>query len=70
MNLENYIRDIHDFPKPGIIFKDITPLLKDPEAFNASLSVMEERLKDVQFDYILGVEARGFIFAEIGRAHV
>ena len=63
MNLENYIRDILDFPKPGIVFKDITPLLKDPKAFDASLSIMEDRLKDNQFDYILGVEARGFIFA-------
>lgn len=63
MNLENYIRDILDFPKPGIVFKDITPLLKDPKAFDASLSIMEDHLKDNQFDYILGVEARGFIFA-------
>ena len=63
MNLENYIRDILDFPKPGIVFKDITPLLKDPKAFEHALSVMEEHLKNDQFDYILGVEARGFIFA-------
>ena len=63
MNLENYIRDILDFPKPGIVFKDITPLLKDPKAFNETLRVMEEHLKEDTFDYILGVEARGFIFA-------
>lgn len=63
MNLEKYIRDIKDFPKPGIIFKDITPLLKAPQAFNESLNVMEEHLRDCEFDYILGIEARGFIFA-------
>ncbi len=63
MNLENYIRDILDFPKPGIVFKDITPLLKNPEAFNETLNVMEDHLKDDTFDYFLGVEARGFIFA-------
>jgi adenine phosphoribosyltransferase len=63
MNLENYIRDILDFPKPGIVFKDITPLLKDPKAFREALIVMEDHLKDDTFDYFLGVEARGFIFA-------
>jgi len=63
MNLENYIRDVLDFPKPGIIFKDITPLLKEPKAFDESLKVMEDHLTEDNFDYILGIEARGFIFA-------
>jgi adenine phosphoribosyltransferase len=63
MNLNDYIRDIKDFPKPGILFKDITPLLKSPEAFNETLKQMEDKLSGVDFDYIIGVEARGFMFA-------
>jgi len=55
------IRDVPDFPKPGIVFKDITPLLADPECFRAALSAMEERWKG-QVDVIAGIESRGFLF--------
>lgn len=62
MNFEEYIRDIPDFPKPGIIFKDITPLLANPNAFRELIDTMAERVKDIEFDAILVPEARGFLF--------
>ncbi|AEX84516.1 adenine phosphoribosyltransferase [Marinitoga sp. 1135] len=62
MNFEKFIRDIPDFPKPGIIFKDITPLLADPEAFKGVIDEMAEKVKDIEFDAILVPEARGFLF--------
>jgi adenine phosphoribosyltransferase len=57
----DFIRDIPDFPKKGIVFKDITPLLKDPKAFKAAIDVFSERFKGRDIDYIIAVEARGFI---------
>ncbi len=62
-NLKQYIRDIPDFPKPGIIFKDITTLLKDKTIFNQVINHLTERYKDQKIDKVVGVEARGFIFA-------
>jgi len=62
MNLNEYIREIKDFPKEGILFYDITPLLKDPEAFSATIDMFIEKLEDVDFDYIVAPEARGFLF--------
>ncbi|OQY08837.1 MAG: adenine phosphoribosyltransferase [Marinitoga sp. 4572_148] len=62
MNFEDHIRDIPDFPKPGVIFKDITPLLATPEAFKEVIDVMAERVKDLEFDTIIVPEARGFLF--------
>ncbi len=62
MNLRNYVRDIPDFPKKGIIFRDITPLLKDPNAFKYSIDSLAEAVKDKQYDLICAPEARGFIF--------
>lgn len=62
MELEKFIRDIPDFPKPGIIFKDITPLLSEPEAFIYSLEIMEKDLKKYNVHKILAIESRGFIF--------
>ena len=59
------IRDIHDFPKPGIIFKDITTLLSNPEALNTLMTHLEERYKSYDLDYIAGIDARGFIFGSI-----
>ena len=59
------IRDIPDFPKPGIIFKDITTLLSTPEAFNTLMTHLENRYKSYDFDYIAGIDARGFIFGSI-----
>jgi len=56
------IRDIPDFPKPGIIFKDITTLLSTPEAFNTLMNHLETRYGTYDLDYIAGIDARGFIF--------
>ena len=61
MNLNNYIRDITDFPKKGIIFKDITPLLNNKKCFSYVLSNFGERLKNKKVDQIVGIESRGFI---------
>ncbi len=61
-NLEDYIRDIPDFPKPGIVFKDITPLLGDAKAFRASIDRLAEELSDVACDAVVGIESRGFLF--------
>lgn len=60
--LQSFIRDIPDFPKKGIIFKDITPLLKDPTAFNTVLNTFYELYRDKKVNYIVGIESRGFIF--------
>jgi adenine phosphoribosyltransferase len=56
------IRDVPDFPKPGIVFKDITPVLADPTAFNICLDQMEARYVGTKVDAIVGIESRGFIF--------
>ena len=55
-------REIPDFPKKGIIFKDITTVIKDKEAFNAVISYFENLYKNKNIDYIVGLESRGFIF--------
>jgi len=56
------IRDIPDFPKPGIIFKDITPILKDPTLCERIVDVFVMKLADTKIDIIAGVESRGFLF--------
>ncbi|WP_101773079.1 adenine phosphoribosyltransferase [Peptostreptococcus faecalis] len=61
MNLEQKIRNVQDFPKPGIGFKDITTLISDPEALKYSVDQIVEDLKDLNVDLIIGPEARGFI---------
>ena len=63
MDFRPFIRDIPDFPKPGILFKDITPLLADPTAFRASIERLAERYGHQQVDAIAAAEARGFLFA-------
>lgn len=60
--LKEHIRDIPDFPKEGIIFKDITTLLKDKEAFKKSVDLLAKKFRKEQIDVVVGVEARGFIF--------
>jgi adenine phosphoribosyltransferase len=60
--LEKFIRDIPDFPKPGIVFKDITPLLKDPGAFRRAVEILEEQVRPLNPDLLLGIESRGFLF--------
>ena len=59
------IRDIPDFPKPGIIFKDITTLLSNPKALDTLMTHLENRYKSYNLDYIAGIDARGFIFGSI-----
>ena len=61
MNLESLIRTIPDFPKPGIMFKDITPLLADPDGFRACIDQIAEAYRDAGVTKVLGAEARGFI---------
>ncbi len=62
MDLKKYIRDIPNFPKEGIIFKDITTLLKDGKAFARAVNMIADEYKNKKVDVILSVEARGFIF--------
>ena len=62
-SVKQIIRDIPDFPKKGIIFKDITPLLADASAFRKTINTLKERYSGKQIDRVVGVEARGFIFA-------
>lgn len=61
-DLRTYIREIPDFPKPGIKFKDITPLLQDKEAFKFAIDILAQELSSYKFDKIVAVESRGFIF--------
>lgn len=63
MDFRPFIRDIPDFPKPGVLFKDITPLLADPTAFRASVERLAERYGAQPIDAIAAAEARGFLFA-------
>jgi len=63
--IENSIRDIPNFPKEGIIFKDITTLLNNPIAFKTLMNHLEEKYKDYNLDYIAGIDARGFIFGSV-----
>ena len=63
MRLEDYIRDIADFPQEGILFRDITPLLKDAAAFDNAISRMAEFCDRVRPDAIASIESRGFLFA-------
>lgn len=62
MKIENYIRDIQGFPKEGILFKDITPLLNDPIARTECLTILLESLKGQKIDKVVGAESRGFFF--------
>ena len=61
--LKSVIRDIPDFPKEGIVFKDITTLLADSLLFQKAIDIFKSRYKDKKIDQVVGVEARGFIFA-------
>ena len=63
LDLENYIRDVADFPKEGITFKDITPLLSNPRALDRAIDAMAESVADLKVDVIAAAEARGFLFA-------
>jgi adenine phosphoribosyltransferase len=61
VRLEDHIRDIPDFPKPGIVFKDITPLFLDPEALRAAIGALADYARSRQADYVVSAEARGFV---------
>ncbi len=61
LNLRAYVRDIPDFPKPGITFKDITPLLLNPEALSAAVHRLEQYARPLDVDFVVAAEARGFI---------
>jgi adenine phosphoribosyltransferase len=61
MDLKKYIRDVADFPKPGIVFKDITPLLGNAEAFSALIDAFAEKYRNAGITRICGIESRGFI---------
>ena len=73
--IEDYVRSIPDFPEPGIIFRDITTVISDPDGFRLAIDLMKEKLDGVDFDVIVGAESRGFIFGaplayETGRGFV
>lgn len=67
--IEKYIRDIKDFPKPGIIFKDITPLLADPKAMKMTTAELL-KLVPKEVDKVVGIESRGFFFATLLAEHL
>ncbi len=60
--IEEYVRSIPDFPEKGIIFRDVTSVLQDADGLALAIDLMQEKLKDVEFDLIVGPESRGFIF--------
>jgi adenine phosphoribosyltransferase len=62
MNLKDFIRDIPDFPRPGILFKDITPLLENAEAFQAAIESLAKKIGGMKIDKLVAVESRGFLF--------
>lgn len=61
-NLEDYIESINNFPKEGIVFRDVTSVLSDKEGLKLAIDSMQEKLKDVDFDIVVAPESRGFIF--------
>ncbi len=63
LDLKQFIRDVPDFPRPGILFRDITPLLRHPQAFRQAIDQMAWRYRDAQVEVVAAAEARGFIFA-------
>jgi len=63
VRLEEKIRDVPDFPIKGVLFKDITTLLKDPDAYHYAIDLMVERYKNKGIEIVVGMESRGFIFA-------
>lgn len=62
MNLDSFLRDVPDFPKPGIMFKDISPLLADPKAMQYAIDTMAEKVTDLNIQRVAGIESRGFLF--------
>ena len=62
MDLKAYIRDVSDFPKPGIVFKDFTPLLADPASLALAVELMANPYRGKSIEMVIGAESRGFIF--------
>lgn len=62
MDIKSLIRDIHDFPKPGIVYRDITTLLQNSEGLNYVIDHFSELFSEQKIDYVIGIESRGFIF--------
>ena len=62
MKLEDYVRNIPDFPEKGIIFRDVTSVLQDAEGLHLAIDTMQELIADMDFDVVVGPESRGFIF--------
>lgn len=60
--VEKFIRSIPDFPEPGIIFRDMTTVTQSPEGLQMAVEAMEDKVKDLDFDVVVGLEARGFMF--------
>lgn len=60
--IEEYVRSIPDFPEPGIVFRDVTSILQDPEGLHLSIDLIQEKLEGIDFDVVAGTESRGFIF--------
>ena len=63
MDLSDYIRNVPDFPQPGILFRDITPVFQDAKAFNYAIGALSDATNGIEFDAVAGIEARGFLFA-------
>ena len=63
MDLKEYIRSIPDYPKKGILFRDITTLIKNEKAFSETINMIVERSKNFEFNKIAAIESRGFVFA-------
>lgn len=61
LDLNTYVRDVPDFPQPGIMFKDISPLLKDAQAFQAAIDRLVTHYQPLEIDYVVGIESRGFL---------
>lgn len=61
LDLDAYVRDVPDFPQPGIVFKDISPLLRDPQAFQVAVDRLVVHYRALDFDYVVGIESRGFL---------
>ena len=62
LNLKEFIHDVPDFPKPGIVFRDITPMLADARAFAEAIERLDQATQDLKYTRIIGIESRGFIF--------
>ena len=71
LDLKDYIRDVPDFPKPGIMFRDITPLLASPAAFGESIRLLADKYRDAKIDVIVAAEKKqGIVFVELSIQHM